>query len=526
MRQRGAVLRLGLLLACALAAAGASAEDQPAPSDTTRVAYVSGSVVYLEAGRLAGLREGDRVEVVRDGKSLGQVTIEHLSSRRAAAALPTEAFTVRSGDLIRFHPHPAEAFAPPAGPETVPSAQRPRSRGWFRDRGLRGRIGARLLASRGDGEGTLGYTQPSLDLRLDGTGVAGTPIDFNLDARSRRTFFESDRASRDVTKIYRLAIARRGTTRVTIGRQSSSALGAIGAFDGLSLERVVGGWSLGGLSGTQPDPLNYGLSSEVWEHGLFARWEQVQSGGARQQLVVGLVGAYRKGQVDREFVALQGRLDGPRAALSLSQDLDLNRGWKAAAGEPSVSLTSSAAYLRVRVRESLAWSIGYDNRRSVRLYRDRVTPETDFYDRYRQGGSLRLEWEPAPARHLSLEARNSRSGGRSTASTWSAMGTTPRLGSLPVSLRARSTYFDNDAGDGWLQSLTAGSPIGSRMNLDLEAGTRTDRSGSASSANRTWFGLDLDAALSHHLYLLLTEERETGGGDRADRIFASLSWRF
>ncbi|MBK8230868.1 MAG: hypothetical protein IPK72_09860 [Candidatus Eisenbacteria bacterium] len=230
--------------------------------------------------------------------------------------------------------------------------------------------------------------------------------------------------------------------------------------------------------------------------------------------------------MDREFVAVQGRLDGPRAALALSQDLDLNRGWKAAAGEPSLSLTSSAAYLRVRLRESLAWSIGYDNRRSVRLYRDRVTPETDFYDRYRQGGSLRLEWEPAPARHLSLEARNSRSGGRSTSSTWSAMGTTPRLGSLPVSLRARSTYFNNDAGDGWLQSLTAGSPIGSRMNLDLEAGTRSDRSGSASSANRTWFGIDLDAALSRHLYLLLTEERETGGGARADRIFASLSWRF
>ncbi len=534
---RSSVLALlWLLLFLGGASDGARAEGASAASDTTHVAYISGTLIYLEVGRAAGLREGDRLEVLRDGSLLGAIAVEHLSSRRAACVALDSTLAVRAGDHVRFQAHRESASAGAAladslkGSSDRPVAARTRSRGWMRDHGLRGRIGLRLLAAFDHVSSNVGYQQPAGDFRLDGTDLGGAPIDLSIDARARRTLYESGRADRNSTKVYRLAVTRRaGRYAMTAGRQLSSTIGSVGAFDGLACERRGEHWSFGALTGAQPEPVGYGLSSEVLEHGLFARWESgAPNAEMRRGASAGFVGSYRHGQINREYLALQLRLDSPRHSLFLGQEADLNRGWKRSQGEPAVSFTSSFAQMRRRLTQGLALSLGYDNRRSVRLYRDRVTPETDFDDTYRQGGSLGLSWEPSHALRFSGEARSSAAGGGSSANAFTGTASATRLSRWNLGLRGRTTRYENEHTRGWLHTLTSSIPLSGALHLDLEGGTRheTSRSAAFSGSTHDWFGLDLDASLSRHLYLLLSEEREVGDGTRTDRVYGSLAYRF
>ncbi|MFN8547620.1 MAG: hypothetical protein U0527_06515 [Candidatus Eisenbacteria bacterium] len=516
------------LLACGLL--GAASAEEIAPSDTSHVAYVSGRLVYVAAGRARGLRDGDRLSVWRGRKEVGAISVEHLSSTRAACAPLDTSFVARAGDLVRFAPHGAETIAAPITVATMNSgpARPPRSRGWMRDHGIRGRVGLRLLAGLSGGGSALGYRQPACDVRLDGTNVGGQPIDLAVDARARRTWYDSGTPGRDATKVYRLAVARRsGPYRLAVGRQTNSAIGAIGTFDGLTLERRAPRWSIGLLGGAQPEPLRYGLSSDIVEGGLYLQREAGSFSTLRSGATVGVVGSYRGGKIDREFMALLWRLDSPRGSFFLSQEVDLNRGWKRGAGEPALSLTSTYAQAR-RQLGTLSGSIGYDNRRSVRLYRDRVTPETEFDDRYRAGGSIGLAWEPRSSLRLNAESRTSRAGGEQAADAHTLGISLTRLTGIHLSTRARSTLYTNAQSTGLMHAINLSLPVARACNLDLEVGTRSEeaRHPGYQDSRRDWAGLDLDVSVSRSLYLLLSEDREVGDGVRTDRIHAALSYRF
>lgn len=527
--RRGCLLGWILLL-LAICLGNEAVAEEAAPSDTSHVAYVSGRMVYVAAGRTRGLRDGDRLSVWRGRQEIGAISVEHLSSSRAACAPIDSSFVARAGDLVRFAPHAPELV--PAAPTTVTMnsapSRPPRSRGWMRDHGLRGRVGLRLLAGLSGGGSALGYRQPACDVRLDGTDVGGEPIDLAIDARARRTWYDSGTPGRDATKVYRFAIARRsGPYRLAVGRQTTSAIGAIGTFDGLTMERRAPRWSFGLLGGAQPEPLRYGLSSEIVEGGLYAQREAGSFTSLRSAATVGVVGSYRGGKVDREFVALLWRLDSPRASLFVSQEVDLNRGWKRGAGEPALSFTSTYAQAR-RQLGTLSGSIGYDNRRSVRLYRDRVTPETEFDDRYRAGGSIGLAWEPRSSLRLNAESRTSRAGGERAADAHTFGLSLSRLTAIHLSMRARSTLYTNEQSTGLMHALNLSMPIRSACNLDVEVGTRGEeaRHSGYEDSRRDWCGIDLDVSVSRALYLLLSEDREVGDGVRTDRIHAALSYRF
>jgi hypothetical protein len=270
-------------------------------------------------------------------------------------------------------------------------------------------------------------------------------------------------------------------------------------------------------------------SQDIADYGVFLAFRGVPQAARHWSTTVGAIGSYTQGTVNREFLYLQGQYFGRRLSGYLTQEVDYNRAWKVQeAGESTISPTSTFASVRLKASDALTLYAGYDDRRNVRLYRDRVTPVTEFDDSFRQG-----KWTGAflrMGRHFNAgaDARFSDGGTAGSAEGYSVSLGVDGLTRLSVSARTRSTRFTNDQSEGWLQSLTTGLNIAQRVHLELSGGTldQTGKTDPSLDRSLTWGGIDLDVALGQRWYLLLSGERTQGDLEKNDQIYASVTWRF
>ncbi len=539
---------LGLAIAALAVAPPVAAASRAA---TTRVSYLAGGSVYLAAGRLDGLAEGDTLQAVGDGRLVAFLVVRFLSSHRAACdtlkaiampavgdevwyqARPVASTTTGSpeespslaadttGMMVRADSSSAASGTAMAGPSGARSTARPGRR-------LRGRVGARyLLVDPGAGAG---YSQPALDLRVDGANLGGVPLDFAVDVRSRRTFHGAPGIADDgEARVYRMSATyhdARGRRRVTLGRQVSPSLAAVSLFDGALIETSGERWSGGIFSGAQPDPLSWAVSGDIVQHGGFIGLRGRQ-GARRWSATTGGIASFDHGQVNRQFGFFSGSYLDPRLSLSLAEEIDLGTNWKRLIGEPALSLTSTFASARAQLTHTVSLNAGYDNRRSVRLYRDRLTPETEFDDRYRQGAWLGSALDLLGHVRLGADGRWSGGGTGGDYRSWSANADVSRLPWLQADLRWRSTRFDGNTARGWLHAAGLGVRPWGQTRVELNGGQRDSEDGLSLVRTRVkWEGADLDVGIAGHWYLLLSAERDHGDGSDAAQGYASLSWLF
>jgi hypothetical protein len=528
---------LGLLLMAALMLAPGAR----AASARHRITYLTSTTAYIDAGRDEGVVGGARIEVVRDGVVIAVLRVTDLSSHRAACAIESATVPLEVGAAVRFDAVPVPA-RPAAGSVAVPDSVPPvaesvvaaPAESWMRRMGLRGRVGARYLSVI-DQSGFGGdVSQPSIDLRVDGRNVGGSPFDLQVDVRARHTFqtvadgreFDDGEA-----RVYRLNGTWRPSQdriRVTMGRQFSSALTSVSTFDGVQAEYDRPRWGAGAFAGTQPGPVDYSFSTDVREYGGFARVRSAPRAGVRWEGIVAAIGSYEQGQINREYVSLVGRLATPRLSLTAQQDIDIYRGWRGEAESSGSSFTSTFLIGRYRLRPTIDLDAGYDNRRDVRVYRDYVSPETEFDDSYRQG-----VWGGAGVRfagryRAGISARSS--GGGSSGDAMSYIGTfsASRVTPAHLDFRLRSTRYENDRSDGWMHSASGGIQVGPRWALELYGGVRDDRGKTPSipDTEASWFGANVDVGVSQSLYLNLSGEHNGSGEEGYHQIYTSLSWRF
>jgi hypothetical protein len=531
------VLR-NMTMRAALVWAGVAAAMLAAPAPAARayrVTYLTSSTVYVDAGREDGLDVGARGEVVRAGQVIATLRVSDVSSRRAACAIEASTAACAVGDTVRFNAVPRSAAADPARaavmstlPAEVPPPEVTES--WPQRMGLGGRIGVRYLGVM-DRSGFGGdVAQPSVDVRLDGARVGGSPFDVQVDARARRTL-QTVSDGREVdsgeARVYRLNTTARSPSdryRMTLGRQFSSALASISTFDGGQFEATMHRFGAGVFAGTQPAPLDYSFSTDITEYGAFLRWWSAPAARARWEIVTAAIGSYEQGKINREYVAFLSRVATPRLSIMFQQEIDVNRGWKRNEGEAAASLTNTFLSARYRLAHGLDVDGGYDNRRDARLYRDYVSPETEFDDSYRQGiwGGVGLGF--AQRYRVGATARSSSGGAAGDAASYTLTASAIHLTPAHVQLRVRSTRYDNESTLGWMHSVSGGFALGARWMFDLFGGARREESKLlATSDNRTsWFGADVDVDLGQGLYGNISGERNEG----YDQVYTSLSWRF
>ena len=535
-----AVLAAGLLaLLAGLFAAGPARAAESSLWKAIRVVYVAGGSVYLDAGSADGLAVGDSVVVRRLGSEIALLRVSDVSSRRSACDTLLTRSAIHVGDEARRIglPHapgapaadsslaalPADSTrAAPRPPDALGVVARP-SRPW-----LRGRAGARWLsASAGP---AVKVQQPMLDLSLAG-GDDSTSTSAILDVRGRRTVRTSSEGLSNhdsEARVYRASLAWRSDgdrTRFQAGRIASPSLVAVSLFDGALAETGTSRWRAGLFGGTQPDPDRMRWSGEISEFGGYLSAKSRPDSPRRWQTGAGAVSSYDHGRSNRDFLFGQGWYQDGRFTGSWLQEADVVRPWKRLAGEPGFSFTSTFLGGQVRVVPRITLQAGYDGRRSVRLYRDRVTPETEFDDRYRQG-----TWAGAIARlpsgvTLAGDQRWNRGAGENaTVSDASAELRAPSR--FAPALRGRwSEYRSDRSRTGLVVASFGAQPLPSAY-VEASGGRRRTRlAGSAADPPVTWWGASSDLTLGRRWFADVSWEASKSSLERTTQVYAGLSRR-
>ena len=535
-------LALALFAAAAVATTAAAADI---PSRPTKISYLAGGSVYIDGGRADGYLEGDTLAVMRGGKPIARLRIAVATTHRASCDTLFVASELEVGDPVWWigrSESAADSTATAAAPPPVAGADSTLAASPIVGMGssaahesspLHGRIGARWIGVQDRGAASTGFNQPALDFRLDGSNLSGAPVDLAVDARSRRTTTtdaSGNLSSEALTRVYRASLSlhdRAARFRLTVGRQMSPTLASVSLFDGALAEYSGPRWSAGLFSGVQPNPLDDRFSSEVLEHGGFVETHSRPLEATRWSAAIGGVTSTDSGQTNRDFLFAQTYVQAPKLSVTATQELDLNRGWKRAAGEAALTPTSTFLLLRYQVSRPFALTGGYDNRRSVRLFRDRLTPETEFDDRFREGGWLGASTEIGP--HLRVDGDVRRRGGGSSerSDAWSSGIEVYRWRRWNPVLRARFAQFTNTSLSSQLTSLGLGVDPLPAAHLEASGGVRKSEDRIAGTTeNVDWMSYDLDVALARRWLLTGSIERDHSDVDRLLQEYVALSWRF
>jgi hypothetical protein len=301
----------------------------------------------------------------------------------------------------------------------------------------------------------------------------------------------------------------------------------VSLFDGAQAEFHRASWGAGAFAGSEPEPVDLGYSSAVRDYGAYLQLHNRPEGDRSWSVTLGGVGSYTEGVTNREFLFMQGGFASDRLALFLTQEVDRYATWKQAMGEPAWSLTSTFGSLRYDLSRRVTLNAGYDNRRSVRLYRDAITPETAFDDAFRQGvwGGVGLRFTGG---RVGLDARSSTGGAVGGTYAVTVTGALSRLAGLGVGVRARTTRYDGPRESGWLEAIDLDVAPAPACLLTLNGGVRLARDPLADPTDRTvsWLGADLDLNLGRRWYLNLSGTHESGALESSDQAYGGLSYRF
>lgn len=489
---------------------------------TALVTYVTSTSVYIDAGREAGLREGASVQVVRAGTVIATLNVSFLSSRQGSCDIVSQSTPIVVGDSVRFAP------APMVDSTVVAAAEQPQRRVTTSPSSLRGRIGAHYLIV--GGEGGSGFTQPSVDIWIDGRPSSQLPLTVAMDLRARRTAttLAAGTAIANQTRAYQLSLSLgwpSSPTRLTIGRQIALGFSSVGIYDGLSAELNTRRWSGALFAGTQPNPLTLDFSTDVKQAGGYLRRHGGNDNGQLWSATLGLSASYENGKANREFALLQGSYSTRRLAILATQEIDYYRPWKRINGAPAVSYTSTFATARYRASEGMEFHLGFDNRRNVLLYRDVVNPVTTFDDAFRQGVWAGTYLRLSRRVSAGLDGRRSTGGSAGTADAITATLGVEQLAQTLVGLRARTTHYHSPVVDGWLQSVALyGDPGVTHVELSGGARIESEHFGVANS-NIWWIGGDLDINVARAWYVMLSGTVEHGPG-ATNQLYAGLNVRF
>lgn len=525
---------LGLLLLGGAAMTSVTAQSRPAARPEFAwgtITYLSGNLVYLSVGTKQGVREGAHLEVVRAGEVIAELTAAYTSSNQASCSLTKSTAAVLVGDSVRYVA--VSDSQPVAGqPATgAPVVHRASSA----HRALRGRVGLRYLIVE-TGAGTT-LKQPAFDLRLDGQQLGGTGLGISVDMRAQRSTFASTTgvvnsgAPTSLNRVYQAALfwnRATGGARITAGRQFAGALSTIGIFDGLAIDFDRTKWTYGVLAGTQPELATFGFSTATQDYGIYLQRHNKRGGSVPWSFTMGGIGSYTNGQIDREFGYLRGTYNSRRLSIFASQEIDVNRGWKRTVEGSAATLTSSFVTAQVSASDGVSFSGGFDNRRSVRLYRDFINPEVAFDDGFREGvwGGTSLTFLRRV--RFTADVRNSSGGTEGSAKSFTGSLAVTRLTPLHLGLRARTTQYSGAQSTGSLSSASLEINPVNAIRLEVTGGVRntTYPLSGAPATRLTWTGVDADVGIGRRLYLMLSTYREAGTPDRTIQSYLALSYRF
>lgn len=361
-----AVAALGVAALTGILARPVAAQQAAAPTrpDTAHVSYLTQEIVFITAGRTAGVAVGDTLELLGpNGAVTAHALVVSVAQRTASARLLPAGAHASVGQLVRFQRRPAPplqtAAAPPAADSTVPAVAVapqppadaeaappppvPRRVGAAR---WRGSLQLDQSANSAGGPSALTTYQTSGALVLTAPLASWLSFDTRTTTRWRSgaSSLASIGLSGNSTTVYQLEarIAPPGSWwNLSLGRFLPADAVGLGYLDGARLEIRPGASArLGFVAGYSPDLYTMDPSTQVARAGTYL-------GVTTPEFSASVSGAteWQFSHITRTWASAQSFWSpSPKFSFSLLTDVDYGGGWEHFRG---LSLTNISAGMRM-----------------------------------------------------------------------------------------------------------------------------------------------------------------------------------
>jgi hypothetical protein len=526
-----------LPLISALAAAG---DENPKPGErSARVLSVLASTVTIDAGRSHGLTVGQRLQVLRDGEPVAEVEATFVAERSASCHVVEQLEPILPGDQVSFSAAPA---APPPGRrQGTKSARRPRSPSPPPSSGdqwshLAGTVSLdwQHFADGSDRARDFDQATARVDLRL--REIGGSPFEMSVRVRGRenRIAEAAGTLSERRDRLYELALTYEppeGRLFLQMGRLRSGPLVGFDYLDGILGEvRLKPRFGIGAFYGTRSNVDELGLSSGAETYGAFFHYqrERTRESPFYADILIGGVGEYESGEVNREYLSIYGRLgSASRWTLYHRADVDFHRGWRQELAGDSYQVSNLVVSGTYQVSQAVRLGLSYDQRRRYRDLESRDTPEERFDSRLRDGIRATLYLGKARGLRATLSAGQRRLEGTSEDSnTLAASLYHTDVGAWNLLLAADYSHFSSAASEGQRIGLQARKYFrgGHDVGLTLGASETTSMLAGEVRQNR-WLRLSGNSRLPRSFFVLWEVELDDGDDLAGVRSTLRLGYR-
>ena len=442
----------------------------------TTVKYVAVDAVYLDAGRLQGVQNGDQGEIKRGDSLLARIEVVFVADNTASCKILSSSGEARVGDVVMLQITP---LPPAAAPDTVvvaspastsPDTLRKSTKG--KHTRLTGRIGVQMLSQDDRGELNHDYVEPSLSLRAQISNLFGSHHTFSVRLRSRNVDRASSNESEWTHRLYEAALHYDNPDsrlHYSAGRMLSNRMSGMGYLDGLLFDyKLVPQFVLGAFGGSQPDLRSYDVKTDQPKAGVFAAYERGHYDTGKLTGTLALAGNYVSGEISREFMYEQIMYSQTKFFFYQSSEVNINRGWRKDMEGSSLALSNILLNTRWSPQKWLSTTLSYDNRTNYRTYETRTVPDSLFDDALRQGWRLGFNLRLPAKTYALVEGgwRFKEGEGQETRSATFGVGAYDLLGSR-ISLDARVNSFRSEFSDGVQPSVTVARQLLAQLRLSL-----------------------------------------------------------
>lgn len=514
-------------------------------ADGLTVKYLSMEHVYLNGGEADGLTVGTRLNVLGPQGIKAELEVVFVAAHSASCKVIGKMELVQVGDRVQLQGQSAQDTVitvdsvPPPMIDAVTESPKPAvTKPTRRVAPVTGNLSLLFYHYNDDTESNLDFTQATTRLSLKARRLFGKEITFAIRGRGRFDKRERDFVSgvdREdwVNRVWELSLSYEEPSspiNAAVGRILPRRIGAVGYLDGALLEaKPSGSLRLGVFGGNNPDWLSDDRRVTLTKAGGYLGLVSPTSTKMVFEQIVGFVGEYHAGEVNREYLVLQGRIsDGGQWGLGHSSEFDINRDWRKARAGSSFDLSSLYLNGWVRPSDRLRLSLSYDNRTNYWTFDTRSMVDSLFDDHLRQGARGQIDITILPQLFTSGSVGYRKRTGEPDP-TWSYSAQLRKVNALiqGLSLQLQYAGFDGPTNRGFNYSARANRMFGNHYYMGIAYGSyayRTD--GLPDYRTNNWLELSGQADIGRHYWLGLQLQTDSGDDLKGYRLQSELGYRF
>lgn len=385
-----------------------------------KVTFLTSDNIYLNFDQIDRIQVGDTLFQVKN-QGMIPVLVLYRKSSVSVIAKPIPGNSFKVGDqILALAAKPIEKTED--NPSPTPTPTLPKSTGKAtpevekKEETLRGTVAINNYSSLTAGD----FSSRSVArISAHADHINGSGLSFRTYARYRQNSIDRD-AQQDVFGkffLYEFALdyTLKDQLTITAGRFINRNMVSVGAMDGLKIEKN-GKIGFGGVvTGFRPDPVSFGLNTDLMQVGGYVGFYHNKSQSAFTS--IGFMEQTKKRLTDRRYLYLQHQSNiSEKISFFASSEMDLYQKDSSGQGGMSTRLSNLFLSANYRVSSALAVSASYDVRRNFILY-ESFAEELDRLlrdDPYRTGLRLRanyrltkyVRWGIAMSRRLQSDKKN------------------------------------------------------------------------------------------------------------------------